>query len=234
MYIAKDFKGYATPLEFFRQLKEYIASLGLFTVTEENLSETPYSFKLQYKNAVIKLECNNNNVIVCDCCLLIKDTEVSKVKNSVLISNANSTQQMSCSVKVLLIKNNDNILFKLGSYNSELLGYTNAVRVVIFDNELYCFAISNTTSANASDINDTSYTYKPYHTYPKSPTELFLDPELPWTNANDGSFNSNSVGITGLGGAECGKLYQLEDGSKYYTIFNNMAILMGEEVEGIV
>ena len=233
MYIAKDFTEYATPLEFFTQLKEYIASVGLLTLTEENLTEAPYFFKLQYKNAVIKFECNNNNVIACDCCLLINGTEVSKVKNSVLISNANSTQQMSCSVKLLLIKNNDNILFKLGSYNSELYGYTNAVRVVVFDNGLYCFAISNTTSANASDCNDTSYTYKPYHTYKKSATELFLDPELPWTNTNDGSFHSNSIGITGLGGAECGKLYHLEDGTKYYAIFNNMAIPMGDEVEVI-
>lgn len=234
MYIAKDFTEYATPLEFFTQLKEYIASIGLFTLTEENLTEAPYSFKLQYKDAVIKFECSNNQQIFCDCNLLIDGAEVLKVRDSVLTAASGSTQQANHSVKLLLIKNNENILFKIGSYNSELLGYSNAVRAVIFDNGLYCFAISNTISANASDINDTSYMYKPYHTYPKSPTELFLDPELPWTNANDGSFHSNSIGITGLGGAECGKLYQLENGAKYYAIFNNMAILMGEEVEGIV
>lgn len=231
MYIAKDFTAYATPLEFFAQLKEYIASIGLFTVTEENLDETPYSFKLQYKDAVIKLECNGYNNIQCYCYTVINGAEVLKTSTYIYVTQSNTSQEMSRNIKLLVVKNNDNVLFKIGSYSSELLGYSNAMRAVVFDNGLYCFAISNTTSANASDINDTSYTYKPYHTYPKSPTELFLDPELPWVNANDGSFYGNSVGITSLGGAVCGKLYHLEDGSKYYTIFNNMAIPLGEEVE---
>lgn len=234
MYIAKDFAEYATPLDFFTNLKEYLANIGVFTLTEENFTELPYYFKLKCKDVVIKFECNNNYQISCYCYLLIDEEEILRTSITINSTATVGIQAVNRSVKLLLIKNGNNLVFKIGSYNSEILSYANTVRMIIFDNELYCFVSGNNTSASATDINGTSYTYKPYHTYSKSATELFLDPELPWINTNDGSFYSNSTGVTGLGGAECGKLYQLENGTKYYAVFDNIAIPIGEEVEVIV
>lgn len=230
MYIAKDFKEYSTAPVFFNDLKEFLLGTGLFTLIEEDFEEeSSVYFKLRHKNAVVKIGRNGDNYLFCECYLLINGNELLKEENLVIRVKNNTDDTATRNVKILLISNGDNLVFKIGGYDSLMFNNTGTTRIVVADNDLYIFADDSTTSANAVNAIDEYFTYRPYHPYSKSQTELFLDPELPWTRVSDGSFYSNSIGITGLGGAECGKVYQLADGTKYYAIFNNMAIEMGEE-----
>ena len=230
MYVAKEFTEYSTISVFLNHLKEYLLGTGIFTLVEEDFEEKENGiFKLQYKNAVIEFLGAYDGKIHYKYYLIINDNEVAKQDGTISTSSSSSSTAEARSVKILLINNNNNLFFKISSYAAQMLDISSSPRLIVTDNELYAFVSGNTTSADAVNDIDESYTYRPYHPYSKSQTELFLDPELPWTKVSDGSFYSNSIGITGLGGAECGKIYQLADGTKYYAIFNNMAIEMGEE-----
>lgn len=233
MYMAKELTEYSTPSIFLNKLKEFLIGTGIFTLVEEDFEAPVYVyFKLQYKNTVIKIQRSGSaNRLYCDFYLLVNGNEVQKTNTSLPMGqDSEEGKEATRNLKILLINNKNNLVFKIGGFNSLLLSNAGTVRMIVTDNNLYSFVNSDTTSANAVNSLDESYTYRPYHPYSKSQTELFLDPELPWTKVSDGSFYSNSIGITGLGGAECGKLYQLTNGTKYYAIFNNMAIEMGEEV----
>lgn len=228
MYIAKELTERSTQVVFINHLKELLMSTGIFTLVEENFEKYGF-FKLKYKNVIIEIEGTGNGELKYSYKLIIEGNETLQMYRSITIGANGFVDTRTRSVKVFLVSNKNNLFFKITRYDYELLDINNSSRLIVTDNDLYIFASSGTTSANAIDIIESAYTYRPYHSYSKSPTELFLDPELPWTKASDGSFHSNSIGITGLGGAECGKIYQLADGTKYYAIFNNMAIEMGEE-----
>lgn len=131
-------------------------------------------------------------------------------------------------LNLLLIRKGGDVVLNIGGRTDVIGKGITALAVIPNENNYYIYGTSGNGTTWAFIKSDTQavYTLSPYHTYPKTTGQLFLDPELPILNSANGEFLFSTTGIVGLGGAENRHFYTGINGDRYYAIMSNVAIKM--------
>ena len=134
MYIAKELTEYSSTLNFFKKLKDFLIGTGIFTLIEEDFEAPVYFyFKLQYKDAVIKFQRDSSNRSLCEFYLLVNGNEIQKINTTLPMGqDSEEGKEATRNLKILLINNKNNLVFKIGGFNSLLLSNAGTVRMIVY------------------------------------------------------------------------------------------------------
>ena len=215
--------------DFFDELETFLTTntVAQFTKTAA-YDTTNRSISFAINGLTLKFTGINSSSVVR---IEVNSGRTGAVSNAVVFASINISSADTVTnrtLNLLLIRKGGDVVLNIGGRTDVIGKGITALAVIPNENNYYIYGTTYDGQSWTFIKSDTQavYTLSPYHTYPKTTGQLFLDPELPILNSANGEFLFSTTGIVGLGGAENRHFYTGINGDRYYCIMPNVAIKM--------